>query len=166
MGFERKNATKQFALAENMSSGIEAVQLLTGCTIGNQNFFAYELGKQVYYFGIASNEYLPVNVLRLSLINDVLLMNIDNDIDEKITSGKATNTEIAEYSDAIANAVHIILEMSNDQLFKKTTVNIHPPRFHGRIYYSKCSICNEIVDMKKCVPGIKGLYCQVCAKKE
>ncbi len=167
LGFDREKTSTQFALAENMGSGIEAVQLMTGCTIGNQNFFAYDLGKQVYYFGLSGEGYLPVNVLRLSLINDEALI-IDSavDIDQRIASGKASQTEIEEYSIAVNNAVHEILDLSDEQLFKKTIVSIHPPRFQGCTHYSKCSICNEIVDLKKCVPGYKGLCCQVCAAKQ
>jgi formylmethanofuran dehydrogenase subunit E len=164
-GFDRKNASRQFALAENMGSGIEAVQLMTGCTIGNQNFFAYDLGKQVYYFGLCSEDYLPVNVLRLSLINEALIIDNDDDIDQRITAGKATRAEIEEYIEVVSNAVHDILDISDEKLFKKTTVSLYPPRFQGRVYYSKCAKCAEIVDMKKCVPGYEGLYCQICAAK-
>lgn len=166
MGFERKNSAKQFVLAENMSSGIEAVQLITGCTIGNQNFFAYDLGKQVYYFGIAGDDYLPVDVMRLSLINEAIILDTDSNIDLLIAEGRAEQYELEEYNDAIANAVHTILDLSDEELFKKTTVSLYPPRFLGRTNYSKCSICDEIVDLKKSVPGSKGLYCQACAKKQ
>lgn len=51
LGISRENARDFFVVAENMTSAIDALQLMTGCTIGNQNFFAYDLGKHVYYFG-------------------------------------------------------------------------------------------------------------------
>lgn len=164
LGFDRKNASTQFVLAENMGSGIEAVQLMTGCTIGNQNFFAYDLGKQVYYFGLSGEGFLPVEVLRLCLINEALI--IDSDFDQRIISGEASQVEIEDYSDAVSKAVHDILDLSDEQLFKKTIVSMHPPRFQSSTYYSKCSKCEEIVDLKKCVPGYAGLYCQVCATKQ
>jgi formylmethanofuran dehydrogenase subunit E len=149
-----------------MGSGIEAVQLMTGCTIGNQNFFAYDLGKQVYYFGLSGKECLSVNVLRLSLINEVFIIDSDVDLDQRITSGYASQIEIEEYSETVSNTVHNILGLSDQQLFKKSIVSMHPPRFQGNTYYSKCAVCDEIVDLKKCVPGHKGLYCLVCAAKQ
>ncbi len=166
LGLDRNNASTQFVLAENMGSGIEAVQLMTGCTIGNQNFFAYDLGKQVYYFGLSGKECLSVNVLRLSLINEVFIIDSDVDLDQRITSGYASQIEIEEYSETVSNTVHNILGLSDQQLFKKSIVSMHPPRFQGNTYYSKCAVCDEIVDLKKCVPGHKGLYCLVCAAKQ
>jgi formylmethanofuran dehydrogenase subunit E len=166
MAFDRKYASRQFAFAENMGSGIEAVQLITGCTIGNQNFFAYDLGKQVYYFGLAEKDNLPVNVLRLSLISEALIIEKAGDIEHNIATGKASQAEIEDYREAISTAVHDIIGLDEGELFKKSIVSVHPPRFQGQSHYSKCSICSEITDLKKCVPGHKGLYCQVCAKKQ
>lgn len=166
MGIDRKHAAQHFVLAENMSSSIEAVQLLTGCTIGNQNFFAYDLGKHVYYFGKAENGYLPVDVLRLSLINPAVDLNLDKALDNRIISGKADLAEVSKYEDAVSDSVEKLLDLRDNDLFSKKTVSVYPPRFHGRIYYTKCSSCSEIVSMQKCIPGHSGLNCQVCAEKQ
>ncbi|NMB40872.1 MAG: hypothetical protein GX996_02935 [Firmicutes bacterium] len=72
LGISRENAHQFFILAENMSSAIESLQLITGCTIGNQNFFAYDLGKHVYYFGSYADVSKPGKALRLALINPVV----------------------------------------------------------------------------------------------
>lgn len=166
MNIERKHAAQYFVLVENMSSGIEAVQLLTGCTIGNQNFFAYDLGKHVYYFGKAENGYSPVDMLRLSLINPVVDLNLDRELDGRILSGKADLAELSQYEDAVSNSVDKLLELSDGELFSRKTVSIYPPRFHGRVYYTKCSFCGEIVSMQKSIPCNKGLSCQICADKQ
>ncbi len=166
MGIDRKHAAHYFALVENMSSSIEAVQLLTGCTIGNQNFFAYDLGKHVYYFGKADNSYIPVDVLRLSLINMAVDLNLDKALDNRILNGRAEAAELSLYEDAISDSVQKILELDDNELFDKKTVSIYPPCFHGRIYYTKCSSCSEVVSMQKSVPAYNGLYCQVCAEKQ
>jgi len=166
VGLEREHAAHYFVLVENMSSSIEAVQLLTGCTIGNQNFFAYDLGKHVYYFGKAESGCIPVDVLRLSLVNPVVDLNLDRKLDNRIMTGKAGAAELSHYEDAVSDSVQKILELSDNTLFSKKTVSIYPPHFHGRIYYTKCSMCGEMVSMQKSIPGNKGLWCQVCAKKQ
>lgn len=165
MGLCRDNATEFYIYAENMSSAIEALQLMTGCSIGNQNFFAYDLGKHVYYFGRINANYEPGQALRLALVNRVVNLETIDNLDRKISTGQATGAEHDQYSRAIDTAVQEILDLPEEQLFAKKWVLLHPPRASKRISYTKCSSCGEIVSLDKSVPGKEGLYCRVCAAK-
>lgn len=165
LGLSRENAHEFFVLAENMSSAIEALQLMTGCTIGNQNFFAYDLGKHVYYFGRLSADREPQKALRVALTNLVLDLSHKSEVEKKIVAGRASAAELKEYQQAIDNAVGEILSLPEDDLFTKTRVPLRPPRVTGRIAYTRCACCGEVVAVGKSIPGEDGHLCQVCAVK-
>lgn len=165
MGLARENAAEFFILAENMSSAIEALQLLTGCTIGNQNFFAYDLGKHVYYLGRVKAGGEPEEVLRLALVNRSVDLGAAGELDNKIFAGQATEAELEQYRQAVDTAVQAILELPEEQLFVKKKVTLQPPRASGRFRYTACSRCGEMVALGKTVSGEGGHYCRVCAAK-
>jgi formylmethanofuran dehydrogenase subunit E len=165
VGLSRENALEFFILAENMSSAIEALQLLTGCTIGNQNFLAYDLGKHVYYFGRTNANREPQEVLRLALVSRAVDLGLTGELDNKIFAGQGTETELEQYRQAVDTAVQAILELPEEQLFVKKMVTLQPPRFSGRFRYTACSRCGEIVSLEKSISGKEGLYCRVCAAK-
>ncbi len=165
LGISRENAHQFFVIAENMSSAIESLQLITGCTIGNQNFFAYDLGKHVYYFGSFAHVSEPGKALRLALINLVLDLSDKRDLEKIIISGKGGLKEHKEYQQAIDKAVEGILKIAPEDLFAKTRISLQPPRTCGRLDYIRCSICGEVTALEKCNPLGKGFVCQICSAK-
>lgn len=165
LGLSRKNAHEFYVLAENMSSAIEALQLLTGCTIGNQNFFAYDLGKHVYYFGRFSTDRKPREALRVALTNLVVDLSHKSGVEKKILAGKASAVELKKYQQAIDAAVGEILNLPEEELFSKTRISLRPPRVAGRKDYTKCSCCGEVMAVEKSISGEDGYFCQVCAAK-
>lgn len=165
LGISRENAPQFFILAENMSSAIESLQLITGCTIGNQNFFAYDLGKHVYYFGSYAHVSEPGKALRLALINLAVDLSHKRELEKRIISGKAGLEERQEYQQAIDKAVEIILKIEPEALFAKTRISLQPPKTGGRLDYIRCSVCGEVTALEKCNPVEKGFICQVCSAK-
>ena len=165
LGLSRENSHRFFIVAENMSSAIESLQLITGCTIGNQNFFAYDLGKHVYYFGSFSNAHAPQKALRLALTNLVVDLSHTRELEKRIISGQADLEERREYQQAIDNAVEEILTLASQKLFNKTRISLQPPRTSGRLDYIRCSHCGEVTEIEKCNPAEKGFICRVCSAK-
>jgi formylmethanofuran dehydrogenase subunit E len=165
LGISRENASQFFILAENMSSAIESLQLITGCTIGNQNFFAYDLGKHVYYFGSYANISKPGKALRLALTNLVVDLSHKRSLEKRIISGKAGLGEHKEYQQAINKAVDMILKIAPEELFSKTRISLEPPKTKGRLDYIRCSVCGEVTALEKCNPMKEGFICQICSAK-
>lgn len=165
LGLTRDNARDFFILAENMSSAIDALQYMTGCTVGNQGFYAYDLGKHVYYFGRFHGGPGPREALRVALINPLIDLSHVNEIEKKIVAGRAVSAEIEEYHRAVDKAVSEILNIPEESLFAKSKVFLRPPQVIKSRDYIKCSCCGEITAVSKAVPGKKGLLCRVCAVK-
>jgi len=165
LGLSRENAYNFFVLAENMTSAIDALQFMTGCTIGNQNFFVYDLGKHVYYFGRFSSTFDAQEVLRVALINPVIDLKYKGEVEKKIVAGRASATELKEYQKAIDDAVQEILSLPEEDLFSKSKVSLRLPQVTSRHNYTKCSCCGEVVAVEKSIMGENKFLCQVCAAK-
>lgn len=165
LGLSRKNAHQFFILAENMSSAIESLQLISGCTIGNQNFFAYDMGKHCYYFGCFLNAQEPRKALRLALTSLVVDPRPKEGLEKRIISGQADQRERKEYQQAIDNAVQEILKVPEKDLFAKSRVSLDPPRAIGPLRYICCSCCGEVTAVEKCNPSEGGLFCRPCFVK-
>ena len=165
LGLTRDNGRDFFILAENMSSAIDALQHMTGCTVGNQCFYAYDSGKHVYYFGRFQGGPGSPPALRVALINPLIDLSHVSDIEKKIMAGQAVSAEAGAYHRAIDKAVSEILNMPEESLFAKSKVSLRPPQVIAGCDYVKCSGCGEVVMTRKAVPGKKGLLCQVCAAK-
>ncbi|MFZ5634091.1 MAG: FmdE family protein [Bacillota bacterium] len=165
LGLTRDNARDFFIMAENMSSAIDTLQYMTGCTIGNQSFYAYDLGKHVYYFGRFHGGPEPREALRVALINPIINLCHVNDIEERIMAGRAVSAEVEEYHRTIDKAVSEILNIPEESLFAKSKVSLGPPHLINSRDYTKCSCCGEVVAVRKAILGKKGLLCQVCVAK-
>lgn len=163
LGLSRNNAYQFFIIAENMSSAIESLQLITGCTIGNQNFFAYDLGKHVYYFGNFSNAHESKKALRLALTNLVVDLSHKRDLEKRIISGQADLKEQEDYRQFVGNKVQEILRIPARELFATTRIALLPPKTSGRQDYICCSCCGEVTALGKCNPIEKGFLCRVCS---
>jgi len=165
LGLTRDNDRSFFILVENMSSAIDALQCMTGCTVGNQSFYAYDLGKHVYYFEQFSSGPEPWEALRVALINPVIDISRAHDIEKRIMAGQATFAEADEYHRAIDKAVSEILDIPEESLFTKSKVSLRPPRLNESLEYKKCSSCGEVVAVRNAVPEGNGLLCRVCVAK-
>lgn len=165
LGLNRDNARDFFILAENMSSAIDALQYMTGCTVGNQSFYAYDLGKHVYYFGRFHGGPEPREALWVALIKPLIDLSHVNDIEKKIMAGRAVSAEVEEYRRAIDKAVSEILNIPEESLFAKSKVSLRPPQVIKSRDYTKCSCCGEVVAVGKAILKKKGLLCQVCAAR-
>lgn len=171
LGLTREKAREFFILAENMSSAIDALQFMTGCTVGNQCFYAYDSGKHVYYLGRFSKGSEELReTLRIALVNPLVGLNHAgetpvNDIEKKIIAGQAVAAEVEEYHRAINQAVSELLNAPEGSLFTKTNVLLRSPRAAAGCDYVKCADCGEVVAERKAVPADNGFLCQVCATK-
>jgi len=166
LGLTRQNAHRFFVLAENMSSAVDAVQYLTGCTVGNQSFCAYDQGKHVYYFAEAREGEEPWPALRVALVGGLLCGACHEETARRMAAGEADPEEVRAYRETVNRAVQALLEAPDEELFRKTRVQLHRlPRPLPRDYV-RCRGCGEVVAQAKAVPGDEGFWCQSCAARE
>ncbi len=75
LGITRENSLEYVAGAANSSSAVDAIQYLTGCTIGKQSFFIEDTGKHVYFFARRSLQPLTGQGLIIDLNGGLLKQN-------------------------------------------------------------------------------------------
>ena len=79
LGVERAQDEELVAIAETDACGLDAVQVLTGCTIGKGNLILRDWGKQVFSFGRRSDGRL----VRVALRYGALSREEDGDLPEE-----------------------------------------------------------------------------------
>ncbi|MGQ9826060.1 MAG: FmdE family protein [Desulfotomaculales bacterium] len=166
LNLNRRNAHEFFVVAENLSSAIDALQYLTGCTFGNQSFYAYETGKHVYYFARYNQEQVLHEALRISLINPLIDLSPYQPIAARLCAGKAAPEEVSLYHRAISQAVKDILNLPEESLFTQKVVSIRRPQPFSRHAYSRCARCGEVVAAFSIVAINDRPLCPVCAGRE
>ena len=144
----RKRAEDEELVCIVMSDGcaVEAVQYMTGCTLGKGNLIFQDYGKMVFIF-LSRTEDKPVKGVRLSFHAPPSM--------KKMRKEKHTTKE------KVAKA---LLTMSEEKLFSITRLRNYPIPERAKIFSSqKCSICGELT-MKPRL-GIRDgkLICRECA---
>ncbi|WP_092487265.1 FmdE family protein [Desulfoscipio geothermicus] len=131
------------AVVENDACGVDAVMLLSGCTLGKGNLIYRDLGKQVYTFGSRDGN----RALRVS-VNGAILHRPNPELAElrkKVFGGTATEEEKTEFQKVQARRIEEILHMPEEQFCKVEKIDFKMPS-KARIFPSvQCSRCGEYV---------------------
>ncbi len=132
------------AIVENDACGIDAIQVLTGCTIGKGNLIFRDYGKHVYTFLNRATG----DAVRVAERSDFTLDRIDDTLGllrRKVMQNTATPDEEREFRRRSGDVVKKILEMPAEKIFSVTHVKLEPEE-KARIFGSvKCGICGEMV---------------------
>ena len=141
---EHPDATDEefLAIVENDSCSVDAIQVVTGCTMGKGNLIFKDYGKHVYTFiNRDSGE-----VLRLSLNKGI--DEIDSDFGKlrdnafSESAGEEDKLEFEKRKNKISNE---ILDMADNELFMIEFVDMDIPD-EARIFRSlRCAKCGELV---------------------
>lgn len=131
------------AIVENDACGVDAVMVLTGCTLGKGNLIYRDRGKQVYTFGSRNGN----RALRIS-VNGTKLHRPDPEtaaLRGKVFGGTATEEEKAKFQLAQGRRVEQILQMPEKDFCKVEQIDFQFPS-KARIFPSvQCSRCGEYV---------------------
>jgi len=71
LGVTRSTDEELVAICETDACGVDAVQVLTGCTIGKGNLILRDWGKQVFSLGRRSDEQMVRVALRYGVMDDL-----------------------------------------------------------------------------------------------
>jgi formylmethanofuran dehydrogenase subunit E len=147
------------AVVETDMCGVDAIQVLTGCTFGKGNLVHRDWGKNAYTFYRRSDR----KAIRISGRPDAWQPDPEHQaLFAKVRSGEATEEERERFSELHVARSYRVLERDPDDLFTVTPVEGPPPRM-ARIHASvPCSACGENV-METRVRRLGGVeYCQPC----
>jgi len=131
------------AIVENNTCAVDAIQVLTGCTLGKGNLIYKDYGKMVFTFYNRTTK----KALRLSLKPSVL-KEIDSEdtlkFFEKYQKGNITSEELEEFKKHFHKLSELIL-MQGEEIFNVSEVKMEEPE-KARIFKSTiCDKCGELV---------------------
>ena len=142
LGGSRDTDEELVAIVENDSCAVDAIQYVTGCTMGKGNLFFRDYGKPVYTFcqrkdgkairlvvkGLDENKYPELSALR-----------------EKVSSGEAAEEEKQKYDQKAQEALQAFLNDPLESIMDIEEVEIDLPE-KARIFKSiNCALCGEKV---------------------
>lgn len=110
--FDRSQAVDQKVVAYNSGPAVDALQYLTGCTVGKQNLLLYDEGRHQYEFITAEGV--------LQLVANPSIWEAKTSpgaIEDKIMAGEATQREVNSYRGAIDRVIEEILHLPDEELF-------------------------------------------------
>ena len=137
---DRSEDEELVVVVENKSCGVDAIQVINGCTFGKGNLVFRDLGKHVYTFFKRGD----CNALRIS-VNPRKRSNDEkyNELFPKVRNGTATAEELEEFRKRHAEKSYAILDIPDEELFTVTNVETEPPE-KAMIYRSiACAECGE-----------------------
>jgi formylmethanofuran dehydrogenase subunit E len=132
------------AIVENDACGVDAIQLVAGCSTGKGNLILQDFGKHVYTFIDRKSN----RAIRFVQRPEPVIQRIDpvaSALREKVMGGTATSAEQEEFQKRQSAVIDTILKMPIDELFIIREVKPEIP-VRAKIFASvQCAICGEMV---------------------
>jgi len=146
-------------IAENNTSALDAIQCITGCTLGNQRLVVSDFGKHKYTFIINRSGLAVALSLKEQHFGDE---QIYLEIEEKIIKNEATIEEIAHFQRLIDERVKTLISLKSDELFEVMETRRRPPKTEVPTVFLRCPHCGDLVLRAKLVK-MEGLFiCRPC----
>jgi formylmethanofuran dehydrogenase subunit E len=149
------------AIVENDACGVDAIQFLTGCTLGKGNLIFRDFGKHVYTLACRNSG----KAVRISVSGD---WRRDEDeraraIRERVAKGTATEEETELFRKAREERIHHILEAPEESVCTIRHTKVQLPE-KARIFTSvTCGFCNEEVSESRARLREGKIACIPCA---
>ena len=150
------------AIVENDACGVDAIQMVAGCSVGKGNLILQDFGKHAYTFIDRKSN----RSIRLVQRPEPVIQRIDpvaSALREKVMGGTATPAEQKEFYERQAAVIDTILKMPIDELFIAQEVKPEIP-VRAKIFTSvKCAICSEMVAEHRARVRNGTFVCMPCA---
>jgi len=142
LGIERDVDEQMIAIVENDSCAVDAIQVITGCTVGKGNLILRDYGKQVYTFALRKKKKtVRITVKSPEGVNFELLMSLR----KKIAAGDASEEEKALLEEKSGEMLRNYLSLPLEELCEAKEAAYDIPE-KARIFPSVvCSCCGEKV---------------------
>jgi formylmethanofuran dehydrogenase subunit E len=151
-------------IVENDSCAVDAIQVVTGCTMGKGNLIFQNHSKQVYTF-LNRKDGLGV---RVALKNSFDVGNLEpklNPLRKKASQGTASIPEKEELQTLMSKVTRKILEMPLDEIFQVQRIEVELPA-RAKIYPSvECADCGDMVSEHRSRVKDGKIVCISCFEK-
>ncbi|MDK2947217.1 MAG: formylmethanofuran dehydrogenase subunit [Methanolobus sp.] len=141
---ERDIDEELVTIVENDACGVDAVQVLTGCTIGKGNLIYKDHAKQVFTFICRDSK----KAVRVALKASFNIDNINPKVSElrpKVMSGTATEEEVKEFRERMDGISVTMRNTPVEEMFEVKFVDAKIPG-KARIFNSlQCAKCGEMM---------------------
>lgn len=149
-------------IVENDACGVDAVQVLTGCSIGKGNLIYRDYGKQVYTFACRNSG----RAVRIAVKGSVWRSDPEyRELRKKVFGGEASEEERETFQRYQHDLSHRIMEIPVEDFCVVKQINTElPPK--ARIFDShQCAECGEsVMEPRARVKGGK-IVCIPCAEQ-
>jgi formylmethanofuran dehydrogenase subunit E len=153
------------AIVENDSCAVDAIQVVSGCTMGKGNLIFQDHGKQAYTF-IKRKDGKGV---RLSIKSSFDVNKLEpklTPLRKKLSQGTASAQEKEELQTLMSDVTRKILQMPLDEIFRVERVDVELPT-RARIYPStECAECGDMVSEHRCRVKDGKMVCIPCFEKD
>ncbi len=147
-------------VAETNACGVDAIQLVTGCTAGKGNLIIHDYGKHVFTF-YSREKNKGVRILIKN--RDAPDREEMDALRKKVFSGIATEPEQKRFYELMAEATEAVLSIPQDEMLTVTEVSFNPPE-KARIFTTViCPDCGEPVADAKMQTVNGKTVCATCA---
>ncbi|MGF7184220.1 formylmethanofuran dehydrogenase subunit E [Desulfitispora alkaliphila] len=163
LGVERAEDEELVAIVENDACGVDAVQVLTGCTMGKGNLIYRDYGKQVLILGNRRTG----DAVRVAVKLGVMSVSEDaKALRKKVMSGQATPEEEEQFNKAHWDRAYNIVKMPKAEFAKVEKIDLEFPHKAKIFNTVTCAQCREgAMESKIRVVGGE-LVCLQCAGAE
>jgi len=143
LGVSRPKDEELVAIAETNACGVDAIQVVTGCTAGKGNLIIHDYGKHVFSFYCRRSD----RAVRVTTcLEDFMPRRSEMDeLRPKVFSGKATQEERDRFYAMMKETSEAILAAPQEKVVRIEEVSMKPPE-KARIFQSiPCECCGEMV---------------------
>lgn len=139
---ERAPDEELFVIVENDNCSVDAIQVVTGCTMGKGNLYFRDYGKNVYTFGCRDKG----DAVRIVVKGPGAVLGDDfHALRKKVMAGIASEEEKERFRTMQAAAPSKILNAPEEDILTVSRISIEPPS-RARIFNSvTCAVCGEQV---------------------
>ncbi|MDO9574092.1 MAG: FmdE family protein [Candidatus Contubernalis sp.] len=122
MYFENIPQMDRWAVVDNKicPCGVDAIQVIAGCTTGNNNLLVREKRDEVYYFGVKDKP----EALKILLKDSVWPAGDFFELRERVNTGKAEEEEKEQFRRSIALESQRVLEMPEEEFCAFSAVEL------------------------------------------
>ncbi len=136
------------AIVENDACMIDAIQYVTGCTMGKGNMIFRDHGKPVYTFMLRNGEKAVRIAQRTAFSLDTLFPEAE-DIRKRMAADMATDADRKQMKNIRSAMIEKILTAPPDEIYECKEVKPELPE-RARIFRSvPCAVCGEPVSEQK-----------------
>ncbi|MDD1728458.1 MAG: FmdE family protein [Methanospirillum sp.] len=142
LGVTRPRDEELVAIAETNACGVDAIQVVTGCTAGKGNLIIHDYGKHVFTFINRENgEAVRIQTKQPDIPERASL----HELRPRVFSGTATDEEKQAYHSLMHTIVKKMLALDPEEMVTIEKVTVQPPS-EAEIFASiPCECCGEQV---------------------